>query len=179
MAAASLEHLFQVLGRQETIRRVSKATDKIRTFIKHEKEHELSEKAQLIKEYCISLGRPGIIQAKIFGILLDEDLSIKNNDAMFPYVKWAAVVPKNNDGHKYKPGEMCFVFISNSGKPDTDSVKAIQVNGQIGGDIALYMRSIDIPETEEVIAKINDIFDALVAKGLSDEGFGEEVMKGK
>lgn len=178
-AQTKIEHLFQILGREETMKRVLKGTEKLRTFIKVSKEIELSPKGQLLKELCISMGRQGAIWARICGILLDEDLSIKNNDETFPYVKWAAVIPTEQSGHRYNVGEICFIVMPNNpGNRDDTNVKAICLNGLMIGDaLPMYMRSIKIPSNEEVIKSVNQIFDDLVSKGLSDEGFSEEVMK--
>lgn len=175
-ATNQIDHLFQVLGRAETLRRTLAATAKLRTYIQQDKESRLSEKGQKLKELCISMGRPGIFYAKMCSILIDEDLSIKNVDAMFPFVKWSSIIPTEANGHKYPVGQMCVVLIDNNAS-GSDSVRAIKFDGMLGDNISLHQKSIRIPSDKEVISQINEIFDALVEKGLSDEGFSEEVMK--
>jgi len=95
---------------------------------------------------------------------------------MFPFVKWACIIPKDQNGHKYRPGELLFMIKSNNDQMDCESVKAIKEDGTMGDNIPPYMKSVKIPDNEEVIKRINAIFDNLLAKGISDQGFREGVM---
>lgn len=171
-----IEHLFQFLGREETMRRILKGTEKLRGYVKPAGESILSPKAQMLKEICISMGRQGAAWSRICSIIIEEDIYIKDTEETFPYVKWSAIVPKNQNGHRYAVNQIA-VVVRNKDNDEDVSVMAINESGLIGDQIMLHVKDIRIPSDEEIMKYVNKIFDNLVEKGLSDEGISEEVMK--
>lgn len=178
--AYTIQNLFQIYGREKSLERILKATKELRKYIKLEKEAGLSEKGRLIKERCIALGPSGNHYAVMFGIILGEDLGVKDHEEKYPFIQFACIsLNSRMDNHDYKTGEPFFMLTSDTNTKDANTICGIKLDGRKGKVVRPLVRIINILSDEEVIKAVNMMFDLLVEKGISDQGFGKEEKEGK
>jgi hypothetical protein len=169
-------NLFQIWGREKSMEKILKATAKLRDLNKPKQEDKLSDKAQRIKEKCLSFGPTGNKFAALFSILLEEEIVIKNVLEKYPFIPSACIIPvlKHKD-HSYKLDEPIFMIISDNNQELCSCIKASTIDGNVGNYIEPLRSIVIIPEESEVINYVNEMFDILAEKGISDKGFGKEV----
>jgi len=157
--AKEIRSLLQIWGRKESLEKVLGATNEVRNLSKKdEREVKLSKKAQLLKEHCISFGPTGPKWAKIFSIIIEEDIPLKNQDELYPFIPYSAFILKVAEGN-YQPGTILIALLPvGSGKKNVENIKGIRSAGDIGGAIRLSNRALEIASNEMIEDFINATF---------------------
>jgi hypothetical protein len=166
-----IKNLFQIWGREKAIKIFAEATRELRKHITVEEQYELSPEAREIKEICMSYGPSGIKLARMFGIVMKQNIIIKDNNKMFPFIQFAGIVLKTCPNGEYETGIPLFMLIPD--KKDTkmaSAVKLMSKEGVLGQHLSVYEKNVEVMSDESVVKVLNKVFDRLLAEGIDDTG---------
>ena len=154
--------IFKALGKEESVKMVLEATEKLREALKPKKSdtEKLSEKARKIKELCISYGPPGIRLAELLSVVIEEDIHIQNTDRLFPYIPLSCVIVKEKAGnHNYEINKPLIVLLSENNLSNPNNVRLLKSDCTVGNYLQAKEKYIKIPDDKDVVKHVLSFFD--------------------